>query len=445
MRDDLFARLDRIEMGDIPDYERHLMVGTSTLGLTLVEGKGVRVRDIRGRWYLDCTAQSWALYLGHAHPEVAAAIAEQAKRLTHVDQSFHTRQRYALAKRLADLAPGTLNKVSFTVGGGPAIEAAMKACLKQTPAAQNFVCLWDAFHGTTLGTMGASWISTKARGEYAGGSSFLALTRQWVRAPNPYCYRCYFGLKPESCGSRCAEFLKLTIEKGVNGPAAGVFIEPIQGSAGQIPCPKEYLAAVRRICDELSVPLVFDEMQTFLRIGSTFAAEHFGVSPDIIAVGKGLGGGLPLAAIILSEDMAGFRPTAEELHTFANSAIAQAAALKMLDVIERDEVLANTRRVGAFLCKELRAMQGEFPEIGDVRGVGLHIGVEFVADPDSKRPLPKETREIRREALRRGAIFGIGGVRPNVLKIKPPLVISQAEAEEALDALRGAMRAVLRA
>ena len=394
---------------------------------------------------IDCTSQSWALYLGYANEEIAGAVAEAASNLTQVHQGFHTRQRYYLAKRLAELAPGGLNKVGFTVGGGPAVESAMKIALKSRKGAKHFISLWDGYHGTTLGTMGASHITTRASGQFTGPAKFLPVTHDFVRAPNPYCYRCYFGQDPADCDLTCARMLELTIERGVSGPCAGVIIEPVQGSGGQIIFPVRYLKRVREICDTYEIPLIFDEIQTYCRVGDWFAATLFGVEPDMIVLGKALGAGTPIAAVIINDGkLEGLEPTGEDLHTFGSNQISQAAAIKLTEIIERDKVLENTRDVGQYFRERLEGLGKDYPEIGDIRQVGLHIGVEFVRDPEDKRPLVDETIAIRKRGFELGVIFGLSSVRKNVLKIKPPLVISRQEADEVLGLLEQCMRHVLR-
>ncbi len=256
-------------MSRCAECARRLMIGGGTRGgPILLRGKGSRVWDTRGKSYIDCTAQSWALYLGYCNDEIWEAINQQAQHLTHVHQGFDTLPRFYLAKLLTDIAPAPINRVSFCPSSGLALEGGMKIALKNRPGAAQFVTLWDGYHGTTLGTMGGSWIATKSSGKYAGGSRFLPLLHPAVRAPNPYCYRCYFGQQPENCDLMCAKMLELTLDKGVNGPPAGVIVEPLQASAGMIPCPKRYLERVREICDQREVPLIFDEIQTYLRIGT---------------------------------------------------------------------------------------------------------------------------------------------------------------------------------
>jgi 4-aminobutyrate aminotransferase-like enzyme len=429
---------------DIKAAKQHLMVGGGTPGPVLIKGKGVRVEDIDGNKYIDCTSQSWALYLGYTNEEIRQVICGHAQNLTHVHQGYNTLPRFYLAGRLAQLAPDGLDRVSFTVGGGPAVESAMKIALRNRPGAKEFIALWDGYHGTVFGAASASWIATRAAGEFTGQRHFLPMLHTVHRAPNPYCYRCSFSQGPESCDLVCAEMLRFTIERGVNGPAAGVILEPIQASAGQVIFPKRYLERVREICDEFDVPLIFDEIQTFCRIGEWFAADYFGVKPDIIVLGKGLGAGLPIAAIIIRDALEGFGMKAEDLHTFANNSLSQVAAIKQIEIIERDGILENTRRMGAYLADGLRKYQEEFPEMGDIRVAGLHIGIEYVRDPETKEPAVEECLRIRQEGRKLGALFGLGGVRKQVLKVKPPLIVTQEEADEVLDILRQAMQKVLR-
>ena len=442
--DPLLEKIYGLDKSEQAECAKHVMLGGGTRGgPTLVRGKGVRVYDQEGKDYIDCTSQSWAMYLGFANEDINRVVAEHMESFSHVHQGFDTLPRYYLARKLAQLAPGDLNRVSFAVGGGPAIEAAMKIAFKNTQPSRDFICLYDSYHGTTLGTMGASWLSTRSSGKLVGGSRFLGLTRPFIRVPNAYCYRCPLGLKRESCSLACAEMLRLTLERGIAGNAAGVILEPIQASGGQIIPPREYLEAVRKICDEFNVPLIFDEIQTYARTGQFFGADYFGVTPDIIVLGKGFGAGLPIAAIIISDKLKGFEPDAEELHTFANSSVGQVAAAKLIELLENG-VLENTRRVGEYLRVGLKKLQAEFPEMGDIRVAGLHIGVEFVRDPESKEPLHAEGKAIREEGMKVGVIFGLGGPRTNVLKIKPPLIITEKECDEVIEKLRIAMTRVLR-
>lgn len=441
--DNVLERVYAIKTEEMPEYGKHVMVGGGSPGPCLVEGKGIRVKDSEGNEYIDCTSQSWALYLGYANDEIRNCVHEHMGHIGHVHQGFDSQPRYALATKLAELAPKNLNRVSFTVGGGPAIEAAMKIAMKNNPDARKFLTLKDAYHGSTLSTAGASWISTRAAGKYTGYQNFQrCLNDVFTRIPNPYTYRWTKTDNIEDCIDYCLEMARETLTTGVCGPVAGIIVEPVQASAGQIPLPKRYLQGLRALCDEFGCLLIFDEIQTYCRIGSFFAANYYDVEPDIIVLGKALGSGLPIAAIIIHDRLKGFEINAEELHTFANNSISQIAALKQIDIIERDNLLENTNKVGNYIGERLKEMQKEFPQIGDVRQVGLHIGIEMVEDPITKEP-SKKAAEIKKEALKQGLILGTGGFRKYILKIKPPLITTMDEAKEICDRFYATLKNVL--
>ncbi len=440
----LLEEIYNMDSETMAECAKHVMVGGGTPGLpTVVRGKGVRLYDVDGKSFIDCTSQSWAMYLGYANDEMNETLCRHLQNITHVHQGVDTPMRYYLAKLLADISPEGFNRVSFTVGGGPAIEAAMKLCVKNSVQSREFICLYDSYHGTTLGTMGASWVSTRSAGKLLGGSRFLSLTRPFIRVPNPNCYRCFLNLQRGSCGLACARMLEMTLQRGVAGNAAGIIIEPIQASGGQIILPEEYLKEVRRICDEYNVPLVYDEIQTYCRIGEFFAGQYFGVHPDMIVLGKGLGAGLPIAGVMIHDRLKGFDSDCEELHTFANNSLSQVAAIKQI-MMMKSGVLENAVKMGAHLKERLENLAVEFPEIGDVRQAGLHVGVEFVKDRRTKEPAADEADAIRKEMKERGVILGKAGPYNQILKIKPPLIINRAECDEILDILAGTLKSVLR-
>ena len=442
--DPLLEKMNALTDEQVEQYGQHVMLGGGTRGgPLLVRGRGVRLYDRQGKDYIDCTSQSWAMYMGFANETINRVVAEHMRNLSHVHQGFDTLPRAYLAHRLSEIAPGDLNRVTFTVGGGPAFEAAMKIAYKNTQPSRDFICLYDSYHGTTLGAMGASWVSTRSAGKLMGGSRFLGLTKPFIRVPNCYCYRRPDGMTCDEYAVWCAEMLRQTIERGVAGNAAGFVVEPIQASAGQIIPPKRYFQEIRKVCDEYEVPLIFDEIQTYARIGEFFAADHFGVTPDMIFLGKGFGAGFPIAAVLVSDRLEGLSPDAEELHTFANNSVSQVAAAKLIDLLS-DGVIENCRKQGAYLRDGLLAMRKEYPEIGDVRQAGLHIGVELVRDPEGKEPLMQQGKDVRAAGIERGLILGLAGPRPNILKVKPPLIVSRDECDEILDKLEQSLRAVLR-
>jgi 4-aminobutyrate aminotransferase-like enzyme len=438
--DRLLEGIYSINNKELGKYSKYLMLGGGTRPAPiLVKGKGCWVEDIEGNRYLDCTSQSWALYLGHANDEINKIVWEQSQLLTHVHQGFDNPSRFVLAKKLAELAPRKLNRTSFTVGGGLAIEAAMKIAIKNREGAKEFICLYDSYHGTTLGTFGASWVSTMAGGKFIGGSRFNRLTKQFIRVPNPYCYRCPLDLESTDCDMLCLKVLRLTVEKGINGPVAGIILEPIQASGGQVIFPRKYLQGVREICNTFGIVLIYDEIQTYARIGTFFAGEYYGVDPDIIVLGKGLGAGFPIGAIIISDDLEGFSPDTEELHTFANNTVSQVAGLKLIEMLENG-VLEHCNKMGDYLYRGLCEIQKDFSEIGDIREAGLHIGVELIKNSDKKEPADGLTGTVRKKGIENGILLGIGGVKKNVLKIKPPLIITREEADTALELFRKSLK-----
>lgn len=442
--DTILKEIYDMDSAEMERCSKHIMLGGGTLGgPVLVKGKGVRVWDHNGKDYIDCTSQSWALYLGYANDEINQVIKEHIDNMTHIHQGFDTKARYYIANKLAKLAPGDLNRVSFTAGGGLAIESAMKISIKNVQPSRDFVCLYDSWHGTTLASMGASWVSTKSNGKYMAGSRFLPLTRPFVRIPNADQYRNPYNVDAETYIDICLTIARETFTRGIAGKPAGVIVEPLQGSGGQIILPKRYLQELRKLCDEFETLLIYDEIQTFARIGEMFAADYFGVTPDIMVLGKGIGAGLPMNCIIISDKLEGLSTDGEDLHTFANPTLSFVAAAKQIAILESG-VLENCRKMGKYLGDKIRDMMHEFPEIGDVRQAGLHIGVEFVKDPLTKEPIPEETKAIRVAGLKNGIIFGLGGARVNVLKVKPPLIVNKEECDEILDKFRKTVNDVLR-
>jgi 4-aminobutyrate aminotransferase-like enzyme len=431
------------------EYRKNLMPFYLTENpIHLKSGKGVRFEDIEGKKYIDFTTQMFACTLGLGNEEIAEAVCEQAKNLTTVHPHMQTDLRYRLAHAIASIATKNLNRVSFTVGGGPAAESAMKIALKNVPGSKNFVTLWGGYHGGTFTSAAATFHAT--RSQSPSGNSLVmfdyvaGLNNLFVRVPHPYCYRCPLKLSAGTCGTACADYLRDTIVNGVVGPLAGVILEPIQSAGGQFPLPAEYLRRARGICDEFGALLIFDEIQTFCRTGKWFAADYFGVEPDVLTFGKGIGAGVPVAGIVIRDGLKPFENIVEDFHTNQNNHIGFAAALKTIEIIERDNLLDNAVRMGRHLRERLGKMQSAFPEIGDVRGVGLAVGVELVKDPDTKEPLKRAVADrILEKSIEKGLFFQITG--ESIVKMKPALIIRKEEIDEALGIFEEAMREVLRA
>ena len=395
--------------------------------ITIMDTKDATFTDLDGREYIDCTAQAWSLGIGGCRPEVVAAISEQIKHATHVRTGFGTIPKFLLCKRLTDLAPGTLKKVAFCLHGSMANEGAIKLAIRNRPGRRFFLAPWLGFAGRSLATMALSWPHPNTK--------FLAYMENVVRFPHAYCYRCYFDRTYPECGLECCKFLRQLIEHAVDGKPAALFMEPVQGSGGMIDYPLEYYHEIRKICDDYGMLLIWDEIQTgFGRVGAMFAADLYGVVPDIITFGKGIGGGFPLAGDLVSTNLDGFGP-GDHSFTFSHFTPALAAAVVTLKVLQEDKLPERAAKTGAYITRRLREMQDKYELIGDIRGPGLMLGVELVRNRKTKEPAIEETHRFVDEGLKRGVLFGESRYMNlgNVVKIKPSFVISEAQVERVLD------------
>ena len=442
--DEMLKRVAELTDEEIEQYSHNLMPNVAPAnGWRIKSAKGCTVEMEDGKKCLDLISAFFTNLIGFGDGEIARVIAEQAENVTYLGQMTNTKLRYALAHKLASIAPGDLNRVCFSVGGGAAMENACKLALKNRPGAMNFLVLWDSYHGNTFFS-GAGSICATMNGGYTNAPDdprnpdrafwqyASSINMNFTRVPNPYCYRCPFRQKRGSCDVLCAEWVRYTIEKGVIGPAAALIVEPVQSGGAQMPLPVEYLQRVREICDEYGVLLIYDEVQTYARSGSFFAAEHYGVLPDILFSGKGIGGNMPVSVVIASDSLRPFDRGYEELNTQTNNQVSMAASLKSIEIIERDNLLKRGVDMGARFADGFTQMQKKYPKIGDIRALGCMVGVELVEDPVTKEPLDKnKMQKIRAKAEEMGLIFQYA--RECVIKIKPALIISEAEVDFALD------------
>jgi 4-aminobutyrate aminotransferase-like enzyme len=409
---------------------RALLQGWSTgaePGPIFVKASGALLWDIDGNEYVDCTSQAWSNNIGASHERVVAAVARQAADLTHLRSNYESIPLLELAAKLTDVAPKGLNRVTFCLHGSLAVESAMKVALKNAAMPGPFIALRDGFHGRSLAAMGLSWPH--------GESRFIPLYPPVIRVPQPYVYRST-GETEDEVVARCVEELRDTIERGANGHPVAFIMEPIQGNGTQLDFPRSYYQAVRRVCDEKEVLLIWDEVQTgFGPTGHMWASDLYEVVPDILVFGKGIGGGLPLAGILVRDGLKGFE-AGDDAHTFGQLPLSLAASLAAFEVLEEENLLENCRVMGEYATSRLREMQERHRLIGDVRGPGLLIGIELVKDRETKAPATKEVAEVYRRGMELGVIFGetrYAGLG-NVVKIKPPLCVSRDQMDKALDA-----------
>lgn len=425
---------------DIPKYEKHLMMGGGTPGVNLVKGKGIFVWDIDGKEYIDCTSQSYALGLGYSHPDIVSVVQEQVQYAYHMHTGFFTIPRYLLAERIASVFPEKMNRVLFTIGGSMANEAAMKIAIINNPKAHNFISLFGGYHGTSFMMTGATHMATFAYDKWLGAADMDHHSYNFMRVSPPYYYRPFHELTnpfdKDEVDRRALEELENQIRYGCTGPVCGLIMEPLQGSGGQLIFSKNYLQGVRDICTKFNIVLIWDCIQTaFGRMGAWSASSFYGVTPDIITVSKSIAAGFPLSAVIVSDDLEGMKMNGMDLHTYGNNQLSQVVALKTMEVLERDKIFDNVNEVGNYIAAELTKMQKDYQCMGDIRALGLHIGIEMVKDPQTKEQDFEGCSKMRSAGFKNGIIYGDGGIArgKNVLKIKPPLITTMDEAEIILE------------
>lgn len=405
--------------------------------LAVSRAQGVVVEDVDGNRFLDCAAGIAVCSTGHCHPRVVEAIQSQAARLVHICAADHYEPVYiGLAERLGRLAPGPGKKRVFLGNSGAeAVEAALKLVRYHTkrPLLLGFL---GSFHGRTLGAVSL----TASKSVYHHG--FGPLLPGISHVPYAYCYRCAFNLSYPDCDLACVDYIEDVLFARTIPPeeVAAVFIEPVQGEGGYIVPPPGWLGKLRALCDKYGILVVDDEVQSGMgRTGKMFAIEHWGVEPDIICSAKALASGMPLSAMIARQEVMTW-PLGSHGSTFGGNPVCCAAAQATLDVIEEEGLLENADRVGRWLLGNLRDLADESRLIGDVRGLGLMIGVELVKDKATKKMAKKETEAVMLECFRRGLLVLPCG--PNSIRFSPPLIITQAQASTALEIFAEALAAV---
>ena len=421
---------ENVNPKDLEEGRKYLMSGSVGGGLPILieSGKGAVIKDANGKEYIDCTSQAWTFNIGFSHPKVIEAVTEQVQKITHVRTSFETIPKLLLLKKLGELAPKNLKKISFCLHGSVANESAMKLAITNNPEGMVFLSPFENYSGRTLATIAASW------SYHPLSRLFSRYMQNVVRIPNAYCYRCPMGMEYPKCGIACAEYVKTFIERGLE-PVIAIMLEPIQASGGMIPPPDGYLKRIREICDEKSILLIFDEIQTgFGRLGAMFASELYDVYPDLLTFGKAIAGGFPLAGVMQRTDLKPPEPASDSF-TFAHFPVSFAAAIATLEVIEEEKLIERSQEMGAYFTAQLGELQDKYEAIGDIRGPGLMIGIELVKNRKTKEMANELCHAIVKEAVGNGVIFGESKFKGmgNVLKIKPPLVIDESQADRVIE------------
>ncbi|MGA9186284.1 MAG: aspartate aminotransferase family protein [Candidatus Acidiferrales bacterium] len=391
---------------------------------------GAVVTGADGREYVDCFAGISVVNAGHNHPAVVAAARAQMEKLVHCCSSvYYSRPTADLAEKMAQITPGRLKKSFFANSGAEAIEGALKLARLYT-GKHEIIALQGSFHGRTWGALSVTGNSGRKKrgGPYAPGIAF---------APAPYPYR-----SRAATGEECARSLEEIIRFATAGDVAAFLAEPVMGEGGIIVPPPDYFLEIKKVLDRHKILFVADEVRSgFGRTGAMFAIEHFGVEPDILVTAKGIADGFPLGAFTTRDEIAAAFQPGDHLSTFGGNPVCCAAALANIDVLEQEELPAKARETGKYAVERLRAMQERYPLIGDVRGLGLMIGVELVTDA-KLTPAAAQAEAMREGCLKRGVLIGVGGVYGNVVRFQPPLVISKTQIDTALRAFEESLAEV---
>jgi 4-aminobutyrate aminotransferase len=410
--------------------------------LVVTRARGTKIWDVNGRRYTDLFSGISVANVGHSHPEVVRAVRKQAGRYMHVSNSYHNDVEPILAQRLVQLSPGRLAKVFFANSGAEAVEGAIKIAKKRATVRGSSGAVVVAYQGSFHGRLGLS-LTLTGQHKYKARLGNFANYPGVVHLPPPYHYRYGDGLSPHDFGKTSAERVAETMDTYLPGDVAALIIEPIFGEGGIIVPPDNYLPAVQKICKDRGVAFVVDEVQTGIgRTGKMFASEHWGLAPDIMTLAKGVGGGLPLAAILATGETASALEPGDHFSTFGGNPVCCAAGLAALDVVKKERLVQNSAARGRQLMKGLLEIQEKNPLVGEVRGRGLMVGVEMVRDP-AKSPAQKEAAAVKAEMLRRGYLIGVGGIHRNVLRLQPPLVISSEEIDASIAAVEKSLSTVL--
>ena len=389
-----------------------------------VRGQMQYLFDDAGKKYLDMYAGVSVVNCGHCNPYITEKIIAQIQNLQHVCNIYLTENFVNLAERLAEVTPGNLQKSFFCSTGTEANEGSLLLATIYTKSSE-FIALQNSLHGRTKLTMSLTGIGMwRTDPNPVGGIHF---------APNPYCYRCPLGKKYPECDLECANKIETVIQTSTSGKPAALIAEPIQGNAGIVVPPKNYFKRVKEILKKYGALLIADEVQTgFARTGKMFAIENFDVVPDIMSVAKALGNGQPISAFISTAEIADTY-TRAGASTLGGNPVSSTAGLAVLDYIAEKNLMANAKERGDQLKNGLLELQKKYSVIGDVRGIGLMIGAEFVnAD---KSPAPQLLDKVLEELKDMGFIIGKGGVGRNVMAFQPPLVITAQNVDDVLNAI----------
>lgn len=386
--------------------------------------------DVDGKKYLDFAAGVAVANIGHTNPDVMKAIREQTKLATHCGFSdFYAELPVRFAEELLTITPSNLQQVFFTNSGAETLEAAYK--LARWHSKKKWCIAFNpSFHGRTMGALSLTSSKPVIKKRF---DPFLPVKH----TPYPYCYRCAFNCDEESCNFECLNAVERLMKK-MKGDTASVFIEPIMGEGGYVVPPKEFHKGLKKLCEKNNVLLCADEVQSGnFRTGKFLAMEHFNVKADIVAISKAIGGGVPFGVMLSSKKIMNW-VNGVHANTFGGNLLACAAGLATIKYMKKHNIGKNAERIGKVIMKRLNEMQEKNDIIGDVRGKGLMIGVEFVKNRRTKKPAVKERKDILCKAVDNGLVLIPAG--ESTIRLAPPLIITKEQADKAMDIFEEVIR-----
>ena len=409
------------------------------LPIFIAQGKGAIVEDVDGNEYIDFAAGIAVLNTGHCHEKIVSAIKEQADKYLHTAFNVLMYESYVrLAKKLTEITPGNFPKhVVFKSSGSEAIEDAVKIARSYT-GKKGIIVFEGAFHGRTQMTAALTSLVKNFKFGFGPFDPYV------YRFPYAYSYRAPFGLSAVEYADYCVKRIEDSFKSYIaSEETAAIILEPLLGEGGYVIPPAGFVKGLRRLCDDYGLVLIDDEIQSGMgRTGKMWAIEHFGVAPDILVTSKGLGGGTVIAATVARRDMTEVIGVGGLGGTLGGNPLSCAAALKAIEVIEQEKLLDRASELGKIAKARFEGMKEKYNIIGDVRGVGLSIGIELVKNRETKEPATKETGEIIRKCHAHGLIAMSCGALKNIIRLMPPIVIKEDELETGLDILEAAIKEV---
>ncbi|MHB0859157.1 MAG: aspartate aminotransferase family protein [Anaerolineae bacterium] len=398
------------------------------------KAEGVVVTDVDGNRFIDWTSGVLVTNVGHCHPKLVQAIQQASERLLNCYE-FATPARVTLAQRMVEITPPHLDRAFFLTTGSEVTEAAARIAKKHT-GRYEMLSFHGGFHGRTAEARSAGGLSSTRRGY---GPSLPG----YIHLPYPYCYRCPFKSQPDNCGLLCLDYFDTVVRAESTGSLAGLIVEPYQGSAGFVFPPDGYLKRLEQWVREQGLVFILDEVQSsFGRTGRFFALEWEGLQPDLLCIAKGMGSGIPIAALMAtSRVLEGIEP-GDLGSTLGGNPFACAGALAVIDIMQEEHLCDRAEHIGSLLKQRLSAIQERSPYLGDVRGRGMVVGLEFVWDKQTKEPAPELALRVIHQAAQQGVLVGRVGVFGNVIRVAPPLVMNEDEAAESLEIIESVIGAL---